>query len=277
MIIWLASYPKSGNTWVRMFLKSYFMESDEKFSLEKSISDNFKPQGFPDQKILEELKVDYYKFEEIAKNWETMQDYLNLNNETNFVKTHNAMCTVGSYKFTSHKNTKGAIYIVRDPRDILVSYSNYLNENIDETLKTMLSDHSYEAGEFKNIIYKKSLMGSWSSHYNSWKKYKSRDTIIIKYEDMVCNTYDTFLRVLNYLNKLTNLEINETKMIDAIKQTSFENLKNLELTEGFKENPSTNPFFRNGKVGEWKKKLDKEQVQKIEKAFKIEMIELGYL
>ena len=120
-------------------------------------------------------------------------------------------------------------------------------------------------------------MGSWSSHYNSWKKYKSRDTIIIKYEDMVCNTYDTFLRVLNYLNKLTNLEINETKMIDAIKQTSFENLKNLELTEGFKENPSTNPFFRNGKVGEWKKKLDKEQVQKIEKAFKIEMIELGYL
>ena len=67
------------------------------------------------------------------------------------------------------------------------------------------------------------------------------------------------------------------KMIDAIKQTSFENLKNLELTEGFKENPSTSPFFRNGKVGEWKKKLDKEQVQKIEKAFKIEMIELGYL
>ena len=277
MIIWLASYPKSGNTWVRMFLKSYFMESDEKFSLEKSISDNFKPQGFPDQKILEELKVDYYKFEEIAKNWETMQDYLNLNNETNFVKTHNAMCTIGSYKFTSHKNTKGAIYIVRDPRDILVSYSNYLNENIDETLKTMLSDHSYEAGEFKNIIYKKSLMGSWSSHYNSWKKYKSRDTIIIKYEDMVCNTYDTFLRVLKYLSKLTNLEINETKMIDAIKQTSFENLKSLELTEGFKENPSTNPFFRNGKVGEWKKKLNKEQVQKIEKAFKIEMIELGYL
>ena len=84
MIICLASYPKSGNTWLRMFLKSYFMEPDEKFSLERSISDSFKPQGFPDQKILEDLKVDYHKFEEIVKNWEAMQDYLNLNNQTNF-------------------------------------------------------------------------------------------------------------------------------------------------------------------------------------------------
>ena len=67
MIIWLASYPKSGNTWLRMFLKSYYTKPDEKFSLEKSISDNFNPQGFPDQKMLEDLKVDYFKFEEIVK------------------------------------------------------------------------------------------------------------------------------------------------------------------------------------------------------------------
>ena len=141
----------------------------------------------------------------------------------------------------------------------------------------MLSDQSYEAGEFKKNIYKKSIMGSWSSHYNSWKRYKSRDTIIIKYEDMACNTHDTFFRVLNYLKKITNLEINEKKMINAINQTSFKNLKKLELTEGVKENSSINQFFRKGMVGEWKKKLNKEQVQKIEEAFKDEMIELGYL
>ena len=123
MIVWLASYPKSGNTWLRMFLKSYFLKSNEKFSLGGSILDSFKAQGFPDQKMLDHLKVDYLKFEEIVKNWETMQDYINLNNRTNYVKTHNAMCTVGSYKFTTSKNTKGVIYIVRDPRDVLVSLS----------------------------------------------------------------------------------------------------------------------------------------------------------
>ena len=62
------------------------------------------------------------KFEEIVKNWETLQDYINLNKQTNFVKTHNAMCTVGSYKFTTSKNTIGAIYLIRDPRDVLVSH-----------------------------------------------------------------------------------------------------------------------------------------------------------
>ena len=277
MIVWIASYPKSGNTWMRLFIKSYLNDSNKKFSLNNHSDDAIIVETFPNEKKFDELKINYKDFNDIVKNWINLQSLINLNNKINYLKTHNAMCTINNHKFTNIENTLGGIHIVRDPRDILVSYSNYLNENIDETLKTMLSDHSYEAGEFKNIIYKKSLMGSWSSHYNSWKKYKSRDTIIIKYEDMVCNTYDTFLRVLNYLNKLINLEINETKIIDAIKQTSFENLKNLELTEGFKENPSTNPFFRNGKVGEWKKKLDKEQVQKIEKAFKIEMIELGYL
>ena len=67
MIIWLASYPKSGNTWLRMFLKSYFLKPNEKFSLDRSINDTFKPQTFPDQKILDHLKIDYNKFSE-AKN-----------------------------------------------------------------------------------------------------------------------------------------------------------------------------------------------------------------
>ena len=88
-----------------MFLKSYFLKPDEKFSLEDSPLDNFKAQGFPDHKILDYLKVDYFNFEEIVKNWETMQDFINLNKRTNFVKTHNAMCKV-SYQFTSKKNTK---------------------------------------------------------------------------------------------------------------------------------------------------------------------------
>ena len=122
MIIWLASYPKSGNTWLRLFLKSYFQKSDAKFELNSKLNDDFRSTGFPDIRDLQSLKIDYNKFPEIAKNWETVQDYINLNNRTNFLKTHSSMCTVGQYKFTTHRNTKGGIYLVRDPRDVLISY-----------------------------------------------------------------------------------------------------------------------------------------------------------
>ena len=120
-------------------------------------------------------------------------------------------------------------------------------------------------------------MGSWSSHYNSWKNYKSKETLLVKYEDMVSKPNSTFLKVLNYLKKITKVEIDENKINRAIEETSFENLKKLEVNEGFKVNPSKKPFFRKGKVGDWKEKLNKDQTQKIEKAFKAEMIELGYL
>ena len=277
MIVWIASYPKSGNTWMRLFIKSYLNDSNQKFSLNNHIDDTVVIETFPTERKFDELKINYKDFNDIAKNWINLQSLINLNNKINYLKTHNAMCTINNHKFTNIENTLGAIHVVRDPRDILISYSNYLNEHTDETLKTMLSNHSYEAGEYKKNVYRKSIMGSWSSHYNSWKKYKSRNTITIKYEDMVYNTNDTFLRVINYLKKITNVEVNEERMINAIDQTSFINLKNLELTEGFNENPSVNPFFRRGIVGEWKKTLSKEQIQEIEKAFKEEMIELGYL
>ena len=93
MIIWIASYPKSGNTWVRMFLKSYYQKPNEELKLSNSNSDSFNIPAFPKQKLLDQFKIDYFKFEEIAKNWENMQNYINLNNKTNFLKTHSSMCT----------------------------------------------------------------------------------------------------------------------------------------------------------------------------------------
>ena len=277
MIIWIASYPKSGNTWMRLFIKSYFNSSNIKFSLENKFDDKIIVESFPVERRFEELKINFENFSDISKNWINMQLMINLNNKINYLKTHNAMCTVNNYKFTNLENTLGAIYIVRDPRDVLVSYSNFLNKSVDEILKKMISNDSYEGAELKSKVYKKSLLGSWSNHYNSWKNFSGVKTIFIKYEEMIKNPNSTFLKVLTYLNTLTNIQIDKKKLNDAIEQTSFKNLKNLELKEGFKGNPSPNPFFRSGKIGEWKEKLTKEQCQKIEKTFKIEMTELGYL
>ena len=277
MIIWLASYPKSGNTWMWFFIKSYFNPPNKKFSINHDKDDPYLLETFPTERGFNELNINYQDFFDISKNWINLQSLINLNNKTNYLKTHNAMCTINNNKFTDLNNTLGAIHIVRDPRDVLVSYSSYKSENIDKTLEILLSNDSYEYSKFNDKFYKRSLMGSWSSHYNSWKNYKSKETLLVKYEDMVNKSNTTFLKVLNYLKKITKIEINDNKLNRAIDETSFENLKNLEIKEGFKVNPSKKPFFRKGKVGDWKEKLNKDQTQKIERAFKAEMIELGYL
>ena len=277
MIIWLASYPKSGNTWMWLFIKSYFNPPNKKFSLNHDKDDPYFLETFPTERRFDELKIKYQDFFDISKNWINLQSLINLNNKVNYLKTHNAMCTINNSKFTDIHNTLGAIYIVRDPRDVLVSYSSYKSENIDKTLEILLSNDSYEYASFKDKFYKKSLMGSWSSHYNSWKNYKSKETLLVKYEDMVNKSNSTFLKVLNYLKKISKVEIDNNKLNCAIEETSFENLKKLEINEGFKVNPSKKPFFRKGKVGDWKEKLSKDQSLKIEKAFRTEMIELGYL
>ncbi len=277
MIIWLASYPKSGNTWLRMFLKSYFLKANEKFSLNNSILDTFKAQGFPDQETLDHLKVDYNKFEEIAKNWEAMQDYINLNNRTNYIKTHSAMCAVSSYKFTSLRNTKGGIYMVRDPRDVIVSLSDHMGLDHEQTFRHMSSSLNFEYPLFGDKRYEKSLMGTWSDHYKSWKNYKSCKILIIKYEDMVLDELNTFKKVINYLREIDDIEFDNHKFTKALKQTQFKELQKLEKTEGFSEKGKGKLFFRKGKVSTWQDEVPTKIINNIEKLFKNEMEELGYL
>ena len=277
MIIWLASYPKSGNTWLRMFLKSYFLKPGEKFNLNGSILDSFKAQGFPDQETLDRLKVDYNKFEEIVKNWEAMQDYINLNKRTNFIKTHSAMCKVGPYQFTSSRNTKGGIYVVRDPRDVIISLSDHMGLDHEQTFHHMSSSYNFEHPLSNNRGYKKSLMGSWSDHYKSWKNYKSCKILIIKYEDMFLNELNTFTKVINYLNEVDETKFNKDKLEKAIKQTQFKELQKLEKAEGFSEKRRGELFFRKGKIGGWKDEVSSKIINKIEKLYKNEMEELSYL
>ena len=140
MIIWIASYPKSGNTWVRLFLESYF----------SNVKNNFRFGGFPELEDLEKLNFDYTNLNEIIKNWKTLQEVRNLDGRINLLKTHNALCTVGEYTFTDKTNTLGAIYLVRDPRDIAVSYANHLGLSFDEVIKTMLNSHASGIKRFKN-------------------------------------------------------------------------------------------------------------------------------
>ena len=267
MIIWLASYPKSGNTWIRLFLKSYF----------NSISKTFIDKGFPLENDYEKLNINYTNFNEIVKNWEIMQNYINLKYQKVFLKTHNALCTINNHKFTNKDNTLGAIYLVRDPRDIVVSYAHHLGQTHDQVLNGMLDSHNSELGIMKNKEYKRSLIGRWSDNYNSWKSFKDREVLIVRYEDLINNKENEFLRILKYLNKIVGIKIDIEKLHKSIDETSFEKLAAKEKESGFDEATEHGNFFRKGIVGDWKNNLDNIIVKTIENKFELEMKELKYI
>ena len=121
------------------------------------------------------------------------------------------------------------------------------------------------------------FLGSWSENYKSWRDYNSVKKIIIKYEDLIQNPYETFFKIINYLNEINGLPIDEEMIKKSIDNTSFKNLQNLEKKFGFSEKGFGEFFFRKGKVGNWKEKLNQDLVKKIEEKFKLEMKERGYI
>tara|TARA_B100001996_G_C18576925_1_gene560689 strand:- start:86 stop:916 length:831 start_codon:yes stop_codon:yes gene_type:complete len=276
MIVWIASFPKSGNTWLRAFLCSYiYMNSDDKnfdFELFKNIL------RFPSTKQYKDIGVEPKNFEEVAKHWIDVQKKINSNNKINFLKTHNAYGGLKNFEFTDKKNTIGAIYLVRDPRDVLVSYARHLEISIDKTLELVLEDnHTGWLNQYKKDVIGE-IRGNWAQNYNSWKNFYLAEKIIIKYEDLISDPFNTFSNVIKYLNKLFGLEIDNEKIKKCIEITDFNKLKKLEIKSGFVENYNKKePFFNIGKSDQWQNILDEKIISKLEQKFNREMRELKYI
>ena len=280
MIIWIASYPKSGNTWIRAMLSAYFYSNNGNFSFD--LLDNIKE--FP--KHSEYLnKISAGKnLTEIAKEWIPAQKELNLkhSNSTFFLKTHSAICSIAGSDFTDEKNTLAAIYIVRDPRNVITSLSNHFNLTIEKSLE-LISDKnkiiSNPTDKNKNIGL--TVLSNWQTHYQSWRDWKSVKVKIIKYEDLISSPKDTFINILNFIKEFMKVEINENKINNVIESTKFDKLKLSEKKYGFKESAAmtdqSKKFFHLGPNNNWKNLLNKETSETIYKYFKNEMKELGYI
>ena len=294
MIIWVASYPKSGNTWIRSLLSSYFYSKDGKFNFDLLLNiPKFTQEMYFSPLINpEKLKQDTLK---ITEYWEAAQLRINIDNQIKFFKTHNACVAYrGSFSkkeghklvgedrwFTTEKNTLGYIYIVRDPRTVACSLASHLSISTDKAVDELLNENSIGY----NGPYKLAeLPGSWKINYLSWKKKKKFEGIVIKYENLIDNTEKEFTKILNFLQKtyrtngydIPHVDQNKNKMQVSINSCKFSRLKEMEEKYGFKETVN-NKFFRLGKKDNWKNELSINLIRKIEKHFKNEMKELGYL
>ena len=279
MIIWLASYPKSGNTWVRSLLSAYYYTEDGKFNF--NLLDKIKQ--FPSKDF---LKKEIKSVDEAAENWLIAQSKIKAKNKVCFLKTHNVFGAYKGINFTTSEFSLGAIYIVRDPRNVLSSLMNHYSLNEDEALSMINSVYRDLRDENNLEDYSNySFISSWANNFKSWKLTKDIETLFIKYEDLEENRFNTFKRIIKFTNKLMNKDskINFNKLKNSIESTEFDILKKKEETEGFKEaifskkEGKVKNFFNLGSKNNYKKLIRSQTSKTIKKFFKKEMKELGYI
>ena len=279
MIIWLASYPKSGNTWLRSIVSSllYSKSGNFDFELLKNI------RQFPEKQFFKDIIDDFSNFDEIKSNWITAQEKINLSQDLRIFKTHQGKYTLGEHNFTNDENTLAVIYIVRDPRNLVSSISHHFNFTLDKACEFLLSPEIIGNGksweEKKDGMY--NLLGKWNDHYRSWTVNKE-NLLLIKYEDLVKDVDTQMNRIINFLKKYTTFDTNTDKNKNIIKTTSFENLQDMEKKGKFIENAFSKDmkkinFFHLGPKNKWKDDLSEDILRKIENSFGKEMKELGYL
>lgn len=275
-IIWVASYPKSGNTWIRSFLSSYFFTDNGSFNFDllKSIP-TFESDIFSHYISKEQAAKNPY---EISNYWINVQKELKLEKgDFIFLKTHNFCGKINNNPFTSSEYTHAFIYVVRDPREVVVSLSNHANQSLQKSLEMVTSSEPVylidEGENYPVYIY------NWGVNYYSWKSFNSVPNIIVKYEDLHKNPKKYFGEIIHFLSKIGAAKFDQNKFNKSINSTSFKKVSLLEDKYGFKEIKTQNnkKFFSQGKMDSWKLILSANQRKLIEDKYKKEMIELGYI
>ena len=276
MIIWLASYPKSGNTLLRSILATYFFSENGIFNFNHL----YKIGQFPSYIHFENLGIDTSDSDQIYSNIIKAQELINKPKQLKFFKTHSALAKINNNNFTNFENTLGAIYVVRDPRNVVTSFAHHYQVDIDEATECLLNEKFWN---YKNEKLPKTFLSSWKQNYNSWKQLNNK-VLFIKYEDLIKNKKTVLLKVFKFFGSLgPKIDLDMVKLNKVIKSTQFEKMQDMETKEVFhesivdKESGKKRPFFNLGPKNDWKKTLSNENREKIEEAFKEEMLELGYL
>ena len=278
MIIWIASYPKSGNTYIRSLLSAYYFSKDGNFNFD--LLKNIKQ--FPNTEF---FNSNINSLDDASNNWLYAQKKIKDQNKIKFLKTHSCL---GSYKgrpFTTVDYSLGGIYIVRDPRNVISSVMNHFSLNADEAYNFMTDIHRGTRSKIENDYSAYSYLSTWANHYKSWANSKNFRKIIIKYEELETKKYETFRDILVFTNTLLNNSdgIDKIKLEKAIETTNFNVLKNKEKNEGFDEalysedKKEKKVFFNMGFNNRWKKILRKDIRKKLEDVFKKEMEDIGYI
>ena len=256
-IIWLASYQKSGNTWMRVFLANYFAPKGRQFSINQL-----------NQFTTSDLRRDFFdraaggRFE-----GETIEDSIRIRPTVqrliaqsktghHFVKSHSRVETINDVPLINPEVTAAAIYIMRNPFDVVPSFARHSGRSIDEMIDAMVDP----AGVFRSEDGIFEVLGRWDSHIESWLTAPGLPHCQLRYEDMIADTHASMRSVLEFLR----VPVQMGQLKRAVRASSFKELRRQERQQGFAERPDRMAaFFHSGTSGGWREALTPEQVTRI--------------
>ena len=264
-IVWLASYPKSGNTWVRAFLHNYIVNPESPHSINSlvdfSVAECAAAFFGPNAASLSTEQVQRLRpavHEQLTR----------LHPDLVFVKTHNANLAVHGIPLCTPGLTAGAVYIVRDPRDVALSYAAFARKGVDEIIDFMGEPGAGNASDASQVF---EHLSSWSAHAVSWAAAPKR--VLVRYEDLLAEPERYFARIIRFLG---TGEVDAARLNRAIDFSGFDVLSGQEATEGYRAAGGAETFFRAGKAGQWRERLSAAQAARIEAAHGEVMQKFGY-
>jgi len=271
-IIWLASYPKSGNTWTRSFLHNLLRNTNESVDLDEL--DHF---------CLGESDLRWYArhlsgdpetapLEMVAKaRAKGHQDMTQAFPDSVFVKTHNYMGDWKGYPLHNMGATAGGIYVLRNPLDVVLSVTHHFGLDLDGAIERMADQHAGTGLNEKHIPERHS---SWSTNVKSWTGQPNPSLFVVRYEDLLDKPNIYFKNMANFLG----LNPPKERLKRAIENASFKKLKALEEEKGFKEKSKhSKSFFREGKAEQWREQLSESQIKRIVADHREQMERFNYV
>lgn len=273
-IVWLASFPKSGNTWLRCFLDAYFLNELDLNEIVTSVTDDIAGlyktgDGMDITKApidIQHLCRPMALLRLVNMHLATRGDSMPL-----FVKTHSAHMLANGIEYLPESLTKAVIYIVRDPRDVLPSFAKHMGTDIDTALEWMQNKYRTLSGNDTRVG---ELISSWDANVNSYLNANTHNVKYIRYEDLLDNPVDNFAKILKHSGVNPDME----RVKQAVEMTRLERLKAKEKEQGFRESSphAKHEFFGEG-GNKSRDKLEQKHLYRIEKAFGRIMKRLGYV
>ena len=274
-ILWLASYPKSGNTWLRAFLANYLRDGDAPVSINELFHFNFGDDILLYYTWMTGRPAESFSNAEIWRLRPAVHRYLaSLTRETTLIKTHNVIGALDDgTPIITPDVTDGAIYVVRDPLDVAVSVAHHYQTSYDEAVDRMCTANNTLPGVPGEKL--PSMIGSWRQNVESWLQAPGLKRHVMRYEDMLAKPGPTFRELVTFLG----MPVDGRRVAKAVRFSRFDTLTSQEQEQGFNEArpDEAASFFRRGEHGQWREILTRDQVDRIVEANRDVMARFGYL
>ncbi len=271
-ILWLASYPRSGNTWLRVLLHNYLRNASEPYDINRLQELTVVESAARWYQMLDPRPCASLTKDEVAMLRPKAQELIARSaTDTVIVKTHNALVIDRGTPMISEAHTAGAIYILRNPLDVAVSYAAHYGLSLDEAVAAMNRPNNQSKSNEPKFVYE--FHGSWSENVESWTGRDSKAIHVVRYEDMRADPEATFGGIIRFLG----LPANADRLQRSIANSAFEVLQAQEREAGFRERGlKSDRFFRGGRSGEGRERLSPALIDLLVQHHETQMRRFGY-